>query len=116
MEQFVPAVVAVGDKAVGIITQIIHGLADCLRTPTDITHGLDDQAVVCVFSEPEIERGGAFAVGTAHAADLDIEAVTEIPVQAFLPVDGSDVVVCSERSFQFPERWVMHHSLFSSFL
>ena len=105
-----------GDESIGILTEIIHSLADCLRAPTDITHGLDDQAVVCVVSEPEIECGGTFAVGTAHAADLDIEAVAEIPVQAFLPIDGSDAVVCSERPFQFPERWVMHHSPFPSFL
>jgi len=116
MIKFVPAVIAVGDEATRIITQIIHGLADCLRAPTDIANGLDDQAVVCVVSEPEIERGGTLAVGTAAPADLDIEAVTEIPVQAFLPVDGSDLVIRSERSFQFPERWVMHHSPFSSFL
>lgn len=57
-----------GDETVGIFTEIIHSLADCFFTPTDITHGLDDQAVVCVFPEPVIECGCTFAVGMTHSA------------------------------------------------
>ncbi len=50
------------------------------------------------MAEAKLSR--TLPVGTAASADLHIEAVTEIPVQALLQVDSADAVVFAESLFQ----------------
>ncbi len=54
----------------------------------------------CTRHMAEAKRSRTLPVGTAASADLHIEAVTEIPVQALLQVDGADAVVFVENLFQ----------------
>ena len=92
--------IAVGDQLPGVGIQLLHSLTDSLCAAADITHRFHDDTVRCTVAEPEVKRSRTLPVGAAASADLHIETVAEIPVQALLQVDGADAVVFAESLFQ----------------
>lgn len=88
-EQPISVCIAVGDELLGAGIQLLYSLTDSLCAAANITHRFHDDTVGCTVAEPEVKRGRALPVGSAASADFHIEAVTEIPVQALLQVDGA---------------------------
>ena len=101
-DQAASVIAARGDQPLGQRVQFICSGGDGVGSASDVTHSLDDHWIA-LSGKPEIQRGRAFSICTAHVADLDVEAVAVIAVQAPFQINVVDPVVGTERFFQFPE-------------